>query len=240
MGRAIATLALQDSVFTIGAALEASGHEAIGRDYGTVLGASKPLSVKVGDDVAAALKQGDVMIEFTLPDVTLAHVQAAQQLRKPMVIGTTGLSDAQRATLNTAAKTIPIVFSANMSVGVNVLFDLVRTAAQRLGPSFEVSMVEKHHQHKKDKPSGTAKTLQGIILEARTRSSVPLREVPCESIREGEIVGDHTVTFSNAFERVELTHHAERRDVFAAGALKAAAFIVTQRPGLYDMSDVLK
>ena len=236
MGRSIATLALQDSVFTIGAVLEAAGHEAIGRDYGTVLGRPAALGVKVGDNIEAALKQGEVLIEFTSPEVTVAHVQAAQQARKPIVIGTTGLSDAQQAALQSAAKTIPVVFSPNMSVGVNVLFELARTAAIRLGPGYDVEVVEAHHKHKKDAPSGTAKRLASVLADARKQ---PVSAIPVHPVRAGDIVGDHTVILAGPSERLELTHRAQSRDVFAQGALRAAQFAAKQRPGLYDMSHVL-
>ena len=155
MGQAIARCALQDSVFSIGAAFEAKGHQAVGQDLGMVLGRPSTLGVKVVDDANAAMGQGDVIIEFTIPDVTIEHAQLAQQLRKPMVIGTTGLSEAQRSTLEAVSKVIPVVFSPNMSVGVNVFFELAQAAAERLTTSFnDVSIVETHHQHKKDQPSG--------------------------------------------------------------------------------------
>lgn len=236
MGRSIAMLALQDSVFTIGAVLEASGHEAIGRDYGTLLGHPAPLGVKVSDGFDAALKQGDVVIEFTSPEVTVAHVQVAQQARKPIVIGTTGLSEAQQEALKSAAKSIPIIFSPNMSLGVNVLFELARTAAVRLGPSYDVEVVESHHKHKKDAPSGTAKRLAEVLAGARKQ---PVNAIPVHAVRAGDIVGDHTVILAGPAERLELTHRAQSRDVFAQGALRAAQFVVTQQPGLYDMSHVL-
>ena len=237
MGRSIATLALSDSTCSIGAALEAPGHEAIGHDYGAVLGRTANLQVPVVDDPREAIKRGDVLVEFTVPAVTVEHVGLAQQLGKPMVIGTTGLSEAQVGTLRSAAKTIPIVFSPNMSVGVNVLFELAQAAAQRLGASFDVEIVESHHRQKTDAPSGTAKRLADVLASARKQ---PSASVPVHAVRAGDIVGDHTVIFAGPSERLELTHRAHSRDVFAQGALKAAQFIVRQRPGLYDMSHVLR
>ena len=237
MGRSVATLALADSVFTIGAALEAAGHESVGHDYGAVLGRSVPLKVPVVDDPRQAMSRGDVLVEFTVPAVTVEHLQLAQQLGKPMVIGTTGLSEAQIAALQSAAKTIPIVFSPNMSVGVNVLFELAQAAAQRLGAAFDVEVVESHHHQKKDAPSGTAKRLADVLASARKQ---PSASIPVHAVRAGDIVGDHTVIFAGPSERLELTHRAHSRDVFAQGALKAAQFVVRQRPGLYDMSHVLK
>ena len=236
MGRTIASLALQDSVFAIGAALEAAGHDALGRDLGTVLGRPSALGVTVGSDTGAALGQGDVLIEFTTPDVTVAHVQAAERARKPMVIGTTGLSQEQVGALQAAAKAIPIVFSPNMSIGVNVLFELARTAATRLGPGYDVEVVESHHKHKKDAPSGTAKRLAELLASARKQ---PADAVPVHAVRAGDIVGDHTVILAGPSERLELTHRAQSREVFAQGALRAAQFLIGRKPGLYDMSHVL-
>lgn len=237
MGRSIAALALADSAFTIGAALEAAGHEAIGHDYGAVLGRADTLKVPIVDDPRGAIQRGDVLVEFTIPVVTVEHVQLAQQLGKPMVIGTTGLSEAQIGTLQSAAKAIPIVFSPNMSVGVNVLFELAQVAAQRLGAAFDVEVVESHHHQKKDAPSGTAKRLAELLASSRKQ---PAASIPVHAVRAGDIVGDHTIIFAGPAERLELTHRAHSREVFAQGALKAARFVVRQRPGLYDMSHVLK
>ena len=168
----------------------------------------------------------------------MAHLQAAFSMGKAMVIGTTGLSETDRQVIERASADIPIVFSPNMSVGVNVLFELAETAAQRLSPSFDVHIRETHHVHKKDTPSGTAQRLYDLIAAVRNQWKLKT-DVP-ESIREGEVVGDHTVVFSTPFERLELTHHAESRDVFAVGAVEAAKFLAGQPPGLYDMSHVLQ
>ena len=237
MGQAVARCALSDSLFAIGAAIEAKGHEAVGRDLGTVLGRPSALGVKIMDDANAAIGAGDVLIEFTMPEVTVAHVQAAQQLHKPMVIGTTGLSEAQRAAVQEAAKVIPIVLSPNMSLGVSVLFELAQLAAQRLGPAYDVEVVESHHRQKKDAPSGTAKRLAELLAAVRKQ---PASSVPVHAVRAGDIIGDHTVVLAGPAERLELTHRAQSREVFARGALRAAQFVHSQPPGLYDMSHVLK
>ena len=237
MGRAVAGLALKDSAFAVAAAVEAPGHLAIGQDYGTVLGQPAPLGVRVSGEAKAAIGQGDVVIEFTTPEVTAAHVQLVQAQRKPIVVGTTGLSDAQLEALRAASKTIPIVFSPNMSVGVNVLFELAQAAAQRLGPAYDVEIVESHHRQKKDAPSGTAKRLAEVLAAARRQ---PSGSIPVHAVRAGDIVGDHTVIFAGPAERLELTHCAQSREVFAQGALRAAQFLVSQPPGLYDMSHVLR
>jgi 4-hydroxy-tetrahydrodipicolinate reductase len=237
MGRSIATLALADSAFTIGAALEAAGHESVGHDYGAVLGRSVTLNVPITDNPREAIQRGDVLVEFTIAAVTVEHVQLAQQLGKPMVIGTTGLSESQIGTLQSAAKAIPIVFSPNMSVGVNVLFELAQAAALRLGAAFDVEVLESHHRQKKDAPSGTAKRLADVLASVRKQ---PVTSIPVHALRAGDIVGDHTVIFAGPSERLELTHRAHSREVFAQGALKAAQFVVRQRPGLDNMSHVLK
>ena len=237
MGRSIASLALQDPAFAISAAVEAAGHEAVGRDLGLAIGHPSDLGVKVGSDARTAIAQGDVVIEFTAPDVTVAHAQIAQALRKAMVIGTTGLSDAELQTLRLTAKTIPIVLSPNMSPGVNVLFELAQAAAQRLGPEYDVEVVECHHRQKQDAPSGTAKRLVEALASARKQ--LP-GAIPVHAVRAGDIVGDHTVILAGPSERLELTHRAHSREVFAKGALRAARFIAGAPPGLYDMSHVLK
>ena len=238
MGRTIAALALHDfeSVCSIVAGLEAPGHDAIGRDLGIALGRSSSLGVPVSGDAASAIRRGDVLVEFTAPAVTMDHVRIARTLRKPMVIGTTGLSAAQRAALKSAARLIPIIVSPNMSVGVNVLFELAQLAATRLGRTFDVEVVESHHRHKKDAPSGTAKRLAELLASARKQ---PAGAIPVHAVRAGDIVGDHTVILAGPAERLELTHRAHGREVFARGALRAAQFVVGRKPGLYDMSDVL-
>ena len=235
MGRSIAALALQDGAFAIGAALEAAGHEALGRDLGLALGQPTDAGVTVVADARSAIAQGDVVVEFTAPDVTVAHVQLARELRKPMVIGTTGLSDAQMETVRLASGAIPVVLSPNMSLGVNVLFELARIAAERL-PGYDVEVVESHHRQKKDAPSGTAKRLVEVLASAR--KALP-GTIPVHAVRAGDIVGDHTVILAGPSERLELTHRAHAREVFARGALRAARFVIGKKPGLYDMSHVL-
>jgi len=237
MGQAIGQCALADGAFGIRAALESKGHEAIGRDYGTVLGRPIASALRVVADERLAISQGDVLIDFTVPEATVAHAQLAQELRKPMVIGTTGFSEDHMKKLRAVAKTIPIVLSPNMSVGVNVLFELAQLAAQHLGPDYDVEVVEAHHHQKKDAPSGTAKRLAEGLAAARRQ---PVGAIPVHAIRVGDIVGDHTVILAGPSERLELTHRAHSREVFARGALRAARFVVTQPPSLYDMSHVLK
>ncbi|MBI1992306.1 MAG: 4-hydroxy-tetrahydrodipicolinate reductase, partial [Candidatus Omnitrophica bacterium] len=219
MGQAIARRALADGAFSLAAVLEAPGHESMGRDYSAVVGQSVGAGLRVVVESRQALNQGDVLIEFTTPDATVAHVQLAQELKKPIVIGTTGLSDAQMETLRLASRAIPLVVSPNMSVGVNVLFELAQVAAKRLGRSYDVEVVESHHRHKKDSPSGTAKRLAELLAAARNG---PSGSIPVHAIRAGDIVGDHTVVLAGPSERLELTHRAHSREAFAEGALRAA------------------
>lgn len=235
MGSRIATLAMTDSMFRVTGALEVRGHQAIGQDLGSLLG-PKALGVRVTDDATEAIQQGEVLIEFTQPDATVEHVKVARRLKVPAVIGTTGLTTAQRAVVVDAAQDIPIVLSPNMSVGVNLLFELAQLAAKRLGPQYDLEIVEAHHRAKQDAPSGTAKRLAELLAAIRQR---PPEAIPVHSIRAGDVVGDHTVIFAGPSERVELTHRAHSRDVFAVGALRAARFVVNRPAGLYEMSHVL-
>lgn len=241
MGSRIAALALppNDPPFTVTGAVEAKGHPMVGQDVGQLL-QGKAVGVVVTHDVNAALQNGDALIEFTSPHSTLEHLRIAAKLKKPTVIGTTGFRSDEEAIIAAFAKEIPIVFSPNMSVGVNLLFELARLATERLGLRYDIAIVEAHHRTKQDSPSGTAKRLQEIISEARSPSKIVKESIPYHSIRVGDIVGEHTVIFAGPHERLELTHRASSRDVFAVGALRAAQFIVRQPPGLYDMSHVLK
>ena len=236
MGSQIATLAVADSLFAVAGALEAKGHPALGRDLGVLLGRPM-LGVSVTDDVHAALRAGEVLIEFTQPRATIEHVWLARQLKRAVVIGTTGLTNDDMAHLKKAAKDIPIVISPNMSVGVNLLFELAELAARRLGLAFDVEILEAHHRAKKDAPSGTAKRLAERVAASRGQLAVT---VPVHAIRAGDIVGDHQVMFAGPAERVELVHRAHSREVFAQGALRAARWVCRQPPGWYDMADVLK
>lgn len=237
MGHTIASLASTDSRVKLAAAFERAGHESIGRDLGSVLGLSQSLGIMVTDNARLACSQGEVVIDFTHPDPTLHHIQIAQELHKPIVIGTTGFSSNQLEIIKQAARDIAIVLSPNMSVGVNVLFELVREAAGKLGIAYDVEIVESHHRHKQDAPSGTAKRLADSVAQARGQS---VEKIPVHALRAGDIVGDHTVLFAGSSERLELTHRAHSRKVFAQGALRAALFLHHQPPGLYDMSHVLK
>ena len=189
----------------------------------------------LGDPIEPAMSNCDMAIDFSHAGAITEICAAALQRRKPLVIGTTGHSTEQRGTIEESARSLPIVFASNFSIGVNVLFWLTRKAAEQLGGDFNVAIVETHHKMKKDAPSGTAKTLAQVLKATRKTK----REIPIRSIREGDVVGEHTVIFTGPGERLELTHRAASREIFARGALRAAEWIISQPPGIYSMQDVL-
>ena len=216
------------------------------------LGLTIAASLDMGDDLAAGLKKGDVVIDFSFHSATETVLQQAIALNKPLIIGTTGHSTAAKTKLRELAGQIPCVWAGNYSVGVNLLFWLTQRAARVLNADYDVEVVEMHHRFKKDAPSGTAARLLEIILEERKLTDEALRhgragipgertntEVGVHSLRGGDVVGDHTVLFAALGERLELTHKASDRGIFARGALRAAEWITRQPAGLYDMQDVL-
>jgi 4-hydroxy-tetrahydrodipicolinate reductase len=209
--------------------------------------------VDLGDDIKTVIDGCDVVIDFSFHNATAAIAQLCAARGKSLVIGTTGHSDEERAEILGFVSKAPIVWASNYSTGVNALFWLTRKATEILGPDFDLEVIEMHHRMKKDAPSGTAATLGEILAEVRglqvkealqhgrhgivgERTST---EIGMHSLRGGDVVGDHTVVFSNIGERLELTHKASSRDTFANGALRAALWIVKQKPGLYSMQDVL-
>jgi len=187
----------------------------------------------LGDSIEPAMKTCDVAIDFSQADSIDEICRAASHHGKSLVIGTTGHSQQQRKIIEEAAQSVPIVLASNFSVGVNVLFWLTQKAAELLGSDFNPEIVETHHKMKKDAPSGTAKTLAEILKSVRSS------EIPIQSIREGDVVGEHTVILRGPGERLELTHRAANREIFARGALRAAKWIINNPPGLYSMQDVL-
>lgn len=207
----------------------------------------------LGDDLAGHIGDCDVVIDFSHPNASSELSRACLAAKKPAVIGTTGHSKEERAAIETLALSVPLVLSPNFSVGVNALFWLTRKATEMLGEDFDLEVAEMHHRLKKDAPSGTAKKLAEILCEVRGLDYAknvrhgreglvgerPANEIGVHSIRGGDVVGDHTVTFAGAGERLELTHKAASRDTFALGALRAAKWIVGKPPGLYSMEDVL-
>jgi len=206
-----------------------------------------------GDDLSSVIAKGDVVIDFSFHAATVGILELSAKHKKAVVIGTTGHSDDQRATIKKLSAQVPIVFASNYSTGVNTLFWLTQKAAEILGPDFDLEIVEMHHRLKRDAPSGTARTLAEILAGVRQQQlENSLRhgragivgertneEIGMHSIRGGDVVGDHTVIFATPGERVELTHKASSRDTFANGALRAAQWVGGQPPGLYDMQQVL-
>lgn len=228
---------------------EIEDHPAIGTQVIGIAG----LEIPVYDNVSDALKDAEVLIDFTVPEATVANIEACVRAKTPMVIGTTGLTDESKAAIKPAAKEIGIVFAPNMSLGVNLTFKLIELAAKALGDDFDIEIIEAHHKMKKDAPSGTAVKMGEILAEAR---GVKLGDVACydrhgnigerpkgqigmQTIRAGDIVGDHTVIFAGPGERIEITHRAHSRDTFASGAAKAAKWVMGKEHGLYNMADVL-
>jgi 4-hydroxy-tetrahydrodipicolinate reductase len=189
----------------------------------------------LGDAIEPAMKRSDVVIDFSHSEAIEEICRVALQHRRPLVIGTTGHSADQRTAIEKTAKAVPIVFASNFSVGVNTLFALTHSATEILGRDFNAEIIETHHQTKKDAPSGTAKTLSEILSKARRLDD----QIPIQSIREGDVVGEHTVIFSGPGERLELSHKARSREIFGRGALRAAHWVIGQPPNLYSMQDVL-
>jgi 4-hydroxy-tetrahydrodipicolinate reductase len=189
----------------------------------------------VGDSIEPAMKNCDVAIDFSQADAIAEICRVGLKHHKPLVIGTTGQSKEQRRIIEETAQSLPMVFTSNFSIGVNVLFWLTRKAAEQLGSDFDAEIVETHHKMKKDAPSGTAKTLAEVLKAAKKTQP----EIPIQSIREGDVVGEHTVIFNGPAERLELSHRAASREIFARGALRAAKWIIGRPPGLYSMQDVL-
>ena len=224
MGQRITALALADKAFKVSALLE-------NKDRPDVPAKSYNIPVKFESD---ALKGSDVLIEFTAPDATIEHLKACQKYGVNMVIGTTGLSKAQIAQIKKASSKIAIVFSSNMSVGVNLVFGLIRQAAQITGKNYSICLTETHHVHKKDAPSGTAKTMAEV---AEQYSGTKVKDI--KSLREGEVIGDHTITFESGVDLISVHHHAKTRDIFAEGSLVAAKFLSKKKKGLFNMQDVL-
>jgi 4-hydroxy-tetrahydrodipicolinate reductase len=244
MGQALIEAVQADKSLQLAAALDAKGSPAVGRLAG---------GVKVGADIAKAVAAGDVLIDFTRPEGTIAHLEACARLGRAIVIGTTGFSEPLRKSILRAGRRIPIAMSPNFAVGVNALFRLAEVAAGILGDDYDVEIVEAHHRHKVDAPSGTALKLGEIVAAALKRDlkkearhgregdtgARPRKQIGFHAIRGGDIVGEHTVIFAGTGERVELTIRSQSRLTYALGALRAAAFLRGKRPGVYDMKDVL-
>jgi len=224
MGRRIYELASQDKELEVGLALEKKGTPLIGKEMGRLKVSSNP----------DGLFLVDVLVDFTSPAAADEHLDYVAKYKKALVLGTTGLTEAQINKVDEVSRIVPVVFSPNMSIGVNVLFSILPDIAKRLGADYSVEIVEAHHQAKKDAPSGTAKKMAEVITQATQKN------VPVHSIRLGDIFGDHTVVFCGNSERIEIRHQAHSRDLFAVGALKAVKWVFDKPAGLYSMQDVLK
>jgi 4-hydroxy-tetrahydrodipicolinate reductase len=252
MGKTLIEALTSVDDLTLTAAVEQPGMSLIGADAGEVAGIGSN-GVKISDDLASVCGSFDVLIDFTIAPATVNNVQVCLAHEKKMVIGTTGLSDSERADIRTAAETIAIVQATNFSVGVNATFKLAEIAAAIMGDDVDVEITEAHHRHKVDAPSGTAATLGEVVADALGREINDVavygrqgftgerdrKTIGFNSIRAGSIVGDHTVVFAGEGERIEITHRAESRMNFAVGALRAVSFADQQTTGLYDMQDVL-
>jgi len=234
MGKRIATLATYDSELSIVGATEIKGCSLIGINLGDELKTDN-LGVAISDVLEDGIQKSDCVIDFTAPKATLANVKTALKHKKPIVIGTTGIDDKGIAQIKEASGQIPVLYSPNMSPGVNVVFSLVEMASSLLGKDYKVSMEERHHVHKKDKPSGTGKLLANIVKRARK----DIEDVAIDSFREGEVIGDHKVIFDSDTDIIEISHRAKTRDIFAKGAILAAKFLVNKPAGFYSMNDVL-
>ena len=251
-GRLIHAVAEAQGLELVGAT-ERSGHPQLGMDAGLVAGAGE-LGVTISADLAAVMEQADVLIDFTFPEVTLQNIEVCARLGKMIVSGSTGFTPAQKDRVAQYAEQIPVVLAPNMSVGVNACFKLLKEAARILGDDFDVEIVELHHNKKKDSPSGTAVRMGEVVAETLGRDYNQVAnyhregmcgarskdEIGMQTVRGGDIVGEHTVYFIGMGERIEISHRAMSRDMFARGAARACQWLQGKGPGLYDMQDVLE
>ena len=251
MGRALLNAITQASDLRLSAALEQLGNPYLTKDAGELVGV--PCGITITDNFSTALPDCDLLIDFTRPAGTLEHLLICRAEKVKMVIGTTGFSEEQKKVLKAASKDIAIVLAPNMSVGVNVTFKLLDMAAKALNKGYDVEVIEAHHRHKVDAPSGTALHMGRIVAEAHAKDLSEVAEygrvgvigerkpstIGFSTVRGGDIVGDHTVMFAGTGERIEISHKANSRSTFAEGALRAARFLASKKCGLFDMQDVL-
>jgi 4-hydroxy-tetrahydrodipicolinate reductase len=250
MGRALIEAVSATSDLKLSGALERPGSPLLGKDAGELAGTR--LGVVISDDLDRTLSASEVLIDFTRPEGTLKHLALCRQKGVAIVIGTTGFDADGKRAIETASRDIPIVFAPNMSVGLNITLKLLELAGKALSDGYDIEIIEAHHRHKVDAPSGTALKLGEVVAQASGRSlddAVYGREgvtgerdpktIGFATVRGGDIVGDHTVLFAGIGERVEITHRATSRANFATGAARAARFLAGRAAGLYDMQDVL-
>ena len=252
MGKRLVSLVKESSCLKLTGATEAKGHPDLGKDAGDLAGCGH-LAIFLTDDLTTVLPQADVVIDFTAPAATLSHLAQAVPHQNAMVVGTTGFSRNEMNQLRKHAESIPCVQAPNMSVGMNVLLQIIGKVAQALGDDYDLEIIDTHHNKKKDAPSGTALKLAEALAVAKAwdlqETGVYARhgligervqkEIGIQTVRAGDIVGDHTVLYGGPGERIEIIHRVHNRDPFARGALRAAAWVVQQPPGLYSMGDVL-
>jgi 4-hydroxy-tetrahydrodipicolinate reductase len=251
MGRMLIEAVLATDDLQLHGALDVAGSPALGQDAGALLGRMTGVTIRA--DLDGALAGADVLIDFTRPEGTLAHLAACARLGVNAVVGTTGFSDAQKAEIGVIAQSMAIVMAPNMSVGVNVVLRLLDVAARALSEGYDIEVIEAHHRHKVDAPSGTALKMGEVLAQALGRDlktcGVFAREgvtgerdpstIGFSTIRGGDIVGDHTVLFAGTGERIEISHRSSSRAGYAQGSLRAARFLAPHRSGLFDMNDVL-
>jgi 4-hydroxy-tetrahydrodipicolinate reductase len=252
MGARIISLMKDSESVCLGAAVEVKGHPSIGADAGEAAGTQR-LGIPIAEDLTSVIDHGQVVIDFTTPQSTLAGLDILTKKGKPLVIGTTGFSSVELERIRKATTKIPCVLSPNMSIGVNVMFKIVGEVANLLGQDYDMEIIEAHHRFKKDAPSGTALRLAEVLAKATQRRLEEVAtyarkgqvgerkksEIGIQTIRAGDIVGEHTVIFGGMGERLEITHRAHSRDNFARGAILAAKWVAHQPPGLYEMAHVL-
>ncbi len=252
MGMRLIALTQETESLSLTGAIEMKEHSALGKDAGEIAQIGK-VGILLCDNLHTCLAQSDVVIDFTGPTSCLANLEQVVNTSKAMVIGTTGFSEKELTQLKALAMKVPCVFSPNMSVGINVLVNTIGKIAKSLGETYNIEVIEAHHNKKKDAPSGTALKLAealadgmewdlqevGVYARHGITGERKTREIGMQTIRAGDIVGDHTILFGGPGERIEITHRAHTRDTFARGALRAAQWVVQQPPGLYSMGNVL-
>lgn len=253
MGRALIEAAAQQTQLKLTVATARPESPLIGMDVGQLIG-GEPLQVQISAALEKVTASFDVLIEFTTPQATLKHVDICRRLGKAVVIGTTGFTPEQKQQLHQAARDIPMVLAPNMSVGVNLCYRLIEIAAQVLGEEVDIEIIEAHHRHKLDAPSGTALQMGEVVAKVLQRDlkqhaifgregKIGARErktIGFATVRAGDIIGEHTVLFAGLGERIEIVHKATSRLTFAHGALRAALWLAKKKPGLFDMQDVLQ
>ncbi len=253
MGRSLIEIIADDPDASLVAAVDRAGQAGLGQDVGTLVGRAKPMGVMLSEDLRDAIERAQVVIDFSTPEATIGLLARCVAAKRAAVVGTTGMDTACFEAIDVLARVAPVVVSPNFSIGVNVLLGLASKAVQMLGETFDIEIIEMHHRHKVDAPSGTAVRLTEVVARARGldpewatvmgRSGAPGPRPPSEigvhALRGGDVIGDHTLVLAGPGERLELTHRAHERKIFARGAVRAAHWVASQPPGRYEMSDVL-